>query len=61
MKEIHAYLNDDGTYRVEAVCQCDNNGELVDATLKAARAIINIDVLTDMSSKEIYTLIIEEG
>ena len=60
MKEIHAYLNDDDTYRIEGIGQAYDNGELVDVTIKAARAKISVDVLVEPSSGELYTVIVQE-
>ena len=60
MKEIHAYKNDDGTYRIEGVGQAYDNGEIRDVVFKAVRAKINIDVLVEPSSRELYTVMVEE-
>ena len=62
MKEIHAYLNDDGTYRVEAVGECyDGSGNKFNNIIKAARVKINMEVLAELSpDKTLYTIEIED-
>lgn len=60
MKEIHAYNNNDGTYRLEGIGQAYENCELVDVYFKAARAKISVEVLAEPSSGELYTVTVEE-
>ena len=61
MKEIHAYLNNDGTYRVEGVGETVYNGKTIDVIIKAARARIDMEVLAEFSQDNtLYTAIIEE-
>ena len=59
MKEIHAYLNEDGTYRVEGIEEVFDGKEFVDATVKFNRARISIDALADVNGA-ICDVIIEE-
>lgn len=61
MKEIHAYKNDDGTYRIEAICRTCCEGKMVDVHMKAARAKISVDYLVEPSSEELYTVTIKEN
>lgn len=62
MKEIHAYKNDDGTYRVEGVGETVYNGKTIDVIIKAARARIDMEVLAELSpDKTLYTVDIKEN
>lgn len=49
MKEIHAYKNDDGTYRIEGTKEVLVGKDIVDATVKLNRARILIDALADVN------------
>lgn len=49
MKEIHAYRNEDGTYRIEGIKEVFNGKELIDATVKFSRTRISIDALADVN------------
>ena len=60
MKEIHAYRNKDGTYRVEAIGEVLDGNGVRDVVVKAACAKISIDVLMVPDSGELYTVIMEE-
>lgn len=59
MKEIHAYRNDDGTYRIEGIKEVYDGKELIDATVKFNRARISIDALADANGA-ICDVIIKE-
>lgn len=62
MKEIHAYLNDDGTYRVEGIGETVYNGKTIDVFIKAARARIDMEVLAELSPDQtLYTVDIKEN
>lgn len=60
MKEFHAYKNDDGTYKVEDIAETHYHGELIDVTIKIARAKISIESLVVPDSAELYTTTIYE-
>jgi len=60
MKEIHAYLNDDGTYRLECIADTHIGGELMEAKIIYERVTLTIGALTSPTSNTICELIIEE-
>lgn len=60
MKEIHAYRNEDGTYRVEGIGETFDGKEFVEARVKMNRVRISIDALADADGK-ICDVIIEEN
>ena len=60
MKEIHAYKNDDGTYRLEGIGETYYNGKLIDVVIKAVRAKISVEALAVPDSAELYTATIKE-
>jgi hypothetical protein len=60
MKEIHAYLNKDGTYRLDGIIEMFDNGQFIDVRLTAARAKITVEVLVDSDSNELYTVTVED-
>lgn len=43
MKEIHAYRNEDGTYKLEIVVDCEQNDELFEARIVYPRVSIESD------------------
>lgn len=67
MKEIHAYQNDDGTYRVEILgttYQTKMMGkhtvkETIETKTKIPRASIQIDAYTNEDIYEIFTFEVE--
>lgn len=61
MKEIHAYKNEDGTYRIEGVSAMTDHGELKDVIIQIPRADLNINVLKSDNSKELFTLTVKEN
>ena len=61
MKEIHAYLNDDGTYRVETDGCAMDNGELKEIILNIPRAKITVEPLIEIGSGEIYSVTVKES
>ena len=62
MKEIHAYLNDDGTYRLEIPTQVfDNTGELLSGKFTVSRAKLSIEPIVEVDTGKIYSLIVEEN
>lgn len=50
MKEVHAYINDDGTYRIDVIGEVCINGELIDACAEIPRAKLSIECLTNPPS-----------
>jgi hypothetical protein len=53
MKEIHAYRNEDGTYRVEGIaCVMDNEG-IKDVVFKAPRAKLTVTPFTQAEDEVI--------
>ena len=61
MKEIHAYNNNDGTYRLECIADTNINGEPMEAKIIYERAKLTIDALANSSSSTICTLVVEEN
>lgn len=69
MKEIHAYLNEDGTYRVEIIGEVKHNivatdgyysKETIESKTIVPRAKIQIDALIDHDSGEIFSIELNE-
>lgn len=60
MKEIHAYDNGDGTYRLECIADTHIDGELVEAKVIYERAKLTIDALPSLSSGTICEIVMEE-
>ena len=60
MKEIHAYRNEDGTYRVEGIGWAMDDGILRDVAVNVPRAKITIEPLADASG-ELMSLTAEEN
>lgn len=61
MREIHAYQNKDGTYRLECIADTYIDGELMEAKIIYERAKLTIDALTGSSSNTICEIIYEEN
>lgn len=62
MKEIHAYLNKDGTYRVDGVGYAMDSGALKDVAVRIPRAKINIEAMPEEEDKyELFTIEIKEN
>ena len=61
MKEIHAYRNEDGTYRLECIADTKIDGELREVQVVYARARLNIDALPDHSPGTICELIVDDN
>lgn len=61
MKEIHAYRNEDGTYRVEGIGYTTDNGAPKEVTVKIPRAKIDIEALADIGTNEIYSIELKEN
>ncbi len=55
MKELHAYRNEDGTYKLEIVGECYDKGELIEAHVIYESVEINSTSLTFDLSLEITT------
>lgn len=60
MKEIHAYDNGDGTYRLEMITDTYVNNELMSAKVIYERAKLTIDALPNLSSGTICEIVMEE-
>ena len=60
MKEIHAYLNEDGTYRVEGIGWSMYNDVLRDVVVNASRAKITIEPLANTAG-ELISLTVENN
>ena len=61
MKEIHAYRNEDGTYRVEGIGCAMDNGASKDVTVRIPRAKIDVEALVSKGSGEIYLVEVKEN
>ena len=60
MKEIHAYKNDDDTYRLECIADTHIDGELMESKIIYERATLTIGALAGSSSDTICELVVEE-
>lgn len=66
MKEIHAYLNDDGTYRVEILDTAHQTKtvgkheikETVEAKTEIPRACLHIEALTSNDEGQLVTIML---
>ncbi len=56
MKEIHAYRNEDGTYRVEGIAYTMYDGELREVLIKIPRATIDYKPFTQEEDGTLYTI-----
>lgn len=61
MKEIHAYRNEDGTYRVEGIGYAMDSGVSKEVTVRIPRAKIDVEALTVKDSCEIYSVEVKEN
>lgn len=69
MKEIHAYLNEDGTYRVTCIDEIEETKEFqghavvketTQATMEIQRAKLHIEALVANDEGQIMTVVIGE-
>lgn len=69
-QEIHAYLNDDGTYRIEMIGKVKYDtiniggylcGETVESRTEVPRALIHIDALASMDDNKVLATLILGG
>ena len=60
MKEIHAYRNEDGTYRVEIIADCDRNGELIEAHIIYEHTKIKSNDFVLSPCGEIFTFVMNK-
>jgi hypothetical protein len=61
MKEIHAYRNEDGTYRIRAICDdicCNDQWHHVLQDIP--RAKIQIEALADQGSGKIFDMVVDD-
>ena len=61
MKEIHAYRNEDGTYKLELIGDYYDNGELLEAHIVYKRVQIESRDFTLKSFGELFHVTIEDG
>jgi hypothetical protein len=61
MKEIHAYRNEDGTYRVEGIGLAMDNGVSKEVTVRIPRAKIDVEALATKDSGEICSIEVKEN
>ena len=61
MKEIHAYRNEDGTYRIEGVGCALNNGVSTEVVVRIPRAKVDVEALAVEGSKEMYSVEVKEN
>lgn len=59
MKEIHAYLNDDGFYRIEGIGTICDTEKIIDVEIKINKAKITITPMAD-AEKQYMTITIPE-
>ena len=62
MKEIHAYKNKDGTYRIKGIGEIHDGYNLNEVVIQASRARIDMEILAELSpDKTLYTIEVEEN
>lgn len=61
MKEIHAYRNEDGTYKLEVVAECIDKGELLEARIIYPRTKIESKDFVLKPFGELFAVTIEDG
>ena len=62
MKEMHAYRNDDGTYKLELVGEYyDNKGELMEAHVIYERVKCESKDFVMKSRGELFSITVEDG
>ena len=61
MKEIHAYRNEDGTYKLEVVIEFLDKGELVEAHVVYEHAKIESKDFMIKPCGELFEVAIEDG
>lgn len=61
MKEIHAYRNEDGTYKLEIVAECIDNGEQFEARVIYPRTKIESKDFVLKPFGELFAVTIEDG
>jgi hypothetical protein len=61
MKEIHAYRNEDGTYRVEGIGYAMDNGASKEVVVRIPRAKVDVEALVVEGSKGIYSIEVKEN
>lgn len=61
MKEIHAYLNEDGTYRIEGIEYAIDNGISKEVVVRIPRAKVDVEALVGEDSNEIYSIEVKEN
>ena len=58
-KEIHAYLNEDGTYRITGICPVRDGELIMDATFDISRGKIDINPIADAQGRLVDFIIPE--
>lgn len=61
MKEIHAYRNEDGTYRVECIGCTMDNGVSKEVAVRIPRAKLDFAALATEGWDEIYSIEVKEN
>ena len=60
MKEIHAYKNKDGTYRIKGIGEYHDGYKLQDVVINVERAQIDMTFFATQGSDEICTITLGE-
>lgn len=60
MKEMHAYQNEDGTYRVSYIGYATANGELKEVKIELPRARLTVEAFPEVSSDTIFSVIVND-
>ena len=60
MKEIHAYLNDDGSYHIEGIETIYDTEKFIDARIEISKAKITIVPMADAEKRYMVITIPEE-
>lgn len=59
MKEIHAYRNNDGTYKLSMIAEAIVDGQLTAVNITVARAQVDLTYLTEPSTSTMATITLE--
>ena len=61
MKEIHAYKNEDGTYKLELIADYYDKGKLIEARIVYDRARVDSNYFVVDSRGEIFSIVVDDN
>lgn len=61
MKEIHAYRNNDGTYKLSMIAEAIIDGQLTAVNITVARAQVDLTYLTEPSTSTMMSITLKEN